>query len=68
MGCCLMDTPLGRMQGQAATDPADIEAMRRRAWTEQGIVVIRPDDIADPWCRQVVIQEAETRFGKRRLR
>jgi hypothetical protein len=39
--------------------------MRRRVWREQGIVSLAIDDVADPWLRQALINEATRRWGPR---
>lgn len=46
-------------------DPADAARLAARLWRERGMVAIRPEDIQDPWRRQVVIQEAERLYGPR---
>jgi hypothetical protein len=42
-----------------------MEALRRRVWREQGIASLAIDEIADPWLRQAVINEATRRWGPR---
>lgn len=49
-------------------DEDQIEAMRRRAWMEQGVVMLRPDEVIDDWLRQALVNEAVKRFGKRSAR
>ena len=61
-------TSLARHLPASVATPAEIEAMRRRAWHEQGLVVLVPGEIADDWTRQAVINEATRRYGKRRAR
>lgn len=39
--------------------------MRLRAWRYQGVVVFEPEEIIDPWVRQVPINEAVKRYGPR---
>lgn len=56
-------SPLGREPSPASA--ADIEAMRRRVWREQGVVALRLDDITDPWLRQALTNEAMRRWGPR---
>ncbi|MBS7790289.1 hypothetical protein KTR66_09795 [Roseococcus sp. SDR] len=51
---------------RSPTDPATLEAFRRRAWVEQGIAVISPAEITDPWLRQAIINEARRRWGHSR--
>ena len=55
--------PLGR--DRSPPSPAELEAMRRRVWREQGVVALRLDDIADPWLRQALTNEATRRWGPR---
>lgn len=47
------------------TTPDEMDALRRRVWREQGIASLSIDDIADPWLRQAVINEATRRWGPR---
>ena len=54
---------LGREPSQA--NAADLEAMRRRVWREQGVVALRLEDITDPWLRQALTNEATRRWGPR---
>lgn len=56
-------SPLGREPSSA--NAADLEAMRRRVWREQGVVALRLDDITDPWLRQALTNEAMRRWGPR---
>jgi hypothetical protein len=56
---------LGRRTGRSPTDPEVIEKMGARAYHEHGIVVFRLDSVRDDWRRQVMINEAEARWGKR---
>jgi hypothetical protein len=39
--------------------------MRRAAWRQQGVVVLRPDDICDDWTRQALINDANRLYGWR---
>ena len=55
--------PLGREPSPA--NAADLEAMRRRVWREQGVVALRLEDITDPWLRQALTNEATRRWGPR---
>ena len=54
---------LGREPSPAT--PADLEAMRRRVWREQGVASLAIEDIDDPWLRQAVQNEAVRRWGPR---
>lgn len=49
----------------STTAPEEIDAMRLRAWRYQGVVVLKPEEIVDPWVRQVLINEAVKRYGPR---
>jgi hypothetical protein len=50
---------------RGATTPDEMEALRRRAWHEQGVASLPIQDITDPWLRQAVINEATRRWGPR---
>ena len=43
----------------------DLEAMRLRAWRQQGVVVLRPEEVRDAWLKQALIDEAIRRYGPR---
>ena len=43
----------------------DIDAMRAAAWHRHGVAALAVEDIADPWLRQAVINEASRRWGRR---
>jgi len=60
-----MSSPLGK-QVRNATPLPELEGMREQAWRQQGVVVLKPDEITDPWLRQALVSEAERRFGSRR--
>ena len=47
------------------TAPEELDSMRVRAWRYQGVVVLKPEEIVDPWVRQVLINEAVKRYGPR---
>ena len=47
------------------TSTGELDVMRRRAWREQGVVALRPEDITDEWLRQAVVNEAVKRWGRR---
>ncbi len=46
--------------------PLELQDMRKRAWQQQGVVVLQPEEVVDPWLRQAIINEAERRYGRRR--
>ena len=41
--------------------------MRRAAWRQQGVVVIRPADVRDDWTRQALVNEATRLYGRREV-
>jgi hypothetical protein len=56
---------LARYQPPTAPSAEDLLAMRRAAWRNQGMVVLRPDDVRDDWTRQALINEANRLYGRR---
>ncbi len=56
---------LARAVMSGPTSTVELDAMRRRAWREQGVVALKPDDITDEWLRQAVVNEAVRKWGKR---
>jgi hypothetical protein len=38
--------------------------MRRATWRQQGLVVLRPEDVRDDWIRQALINEANRLYGR----
>jgi hypothetical protein len=53
------------VSGRAAAGPDAIEAMRRQAWREQGIICLSIQDIPDAETRQSLQSLAESKWGKR---
>ena len=51
--------------GRSPTSEAELNAMRAAAWHRQGVAVIPIDEIADPWLRQALTNEANRRWGRR---
>ena len=49
----------------SSTAAEELDAMRLRAWRYQGVVVLKPEEIIDPWVRQVLINEAVKPYGPR---
>jgi hypothetical protein len=45
--------------------PEELEAMRQRAWRQQGVIVLWPDEIRDVWVKQALIEQAIRRYGPR---
>jgi hypothetical protein len=56
---------LAPAQGRAVPTDGELLAMRRAAWREQGVIMLRPDDVRDDWTRQALINEAERLYGRR---
>ncbi|MBX6741932.1 MAG: hypothetical protein IRY87_07780 [Acetobacteraceae bacterium] len=50
---------------RSPTTAMDLDTMRAAAWHRHGIAALPVDDIADPWLRQAVINEANRRWGRR---
>jgi hypothetical protein len=42
-----------------------MDALRRRALHRHGVAALPVEDIADPWLRQAVTNEANRRWGRR---
>ena len=49
---------LARASGTSAGTPEEIGALRRRAFVEHGVAMIHLAEVADPWTKQAVINEA----------
>ena len=58
-------SPLARHVRSEAS-PLELQEMRRRAWQQQGVIVLQPEEVGDDWLRQSLINEAERRYGRRR--
>jgi hypothetical protein len=56
---------LARHQPRTAPSDEDLLAMRRAAWRQQGLVVLRPEDVRDDWARQALVNEANRLYGRR---
>jgi hypothetical protein len=56
---------LARTQARTAPSDEDLLAMRRTVWRQQGVVVLRPEEVRDDWTRQVLINEANRLYGPR---
>lgn len=61
----MRDSSLGHRAGRSPTDPAVIERMAKDAYHMHGVVVVRLAEIEDPWERQVVVNLAERKWGRR---
>lgn len=58
----------GSLERHIAEMPAsgdEIAAMARAAWLKRGWLCVRPKDSVDPFERQLAINIAERRYGKR---
>ena len=58
-------SPLGR-HVRSEPSPLELEDMRKLAWQQQGVVVLTPEEVVDPWLRQALVNEAVRRYGRRR--
>ena len=54
-----------RAQARTAPSDEDLLAMRRTAWRQQGVIMLRPEDVRDDWIRQALINEANRLYGRR---
>ncbi len=57
------------LAGPARRQPHDARGPRRDAaagLAAQGVVVLRPEEVHDPWVRQALVNEADRRYGRRR--
>ena len=43
----------------------NLDAMRAAAWHRHGVAALPIQDIADPWLRQAITNEANRRWGRR---
>jgi hypothetical protein len=50
---------------RSPTTDTELAAMRAAAWHRHGVAVLTIHDIADPWLRQAIINEATRRWGPR---
>ena len=46
---------------RSLTTTPEMEALRRWVWREQSVASLAVEDIADPWLRQAVLNEAARR-------
>ncbi|HYF08870.1 MAG TPA: hypothetical protein VD970_14700, partial [Acetobacteraceae bacterium] len=47
------------------TTETELNAMRAAAWHRHGVAALAVEDIADPWLRQAITNEANRRWGRR---
>lgn len=57
---------LARFMPRTPADASELLTLRRRAWCESGVVVLRPEEIADEFARQALINAANALLGTRR--
>ena len=50
---------------RSPTTAMDLDAMRAAAWHRHGVAALAVEDIADPWLRQAITNEANRRWGRR---
>jgi hypothetical protein len=55
--------PIGRLR--SPTTKLELNALRAAAWHRHGVAALAVDEIADPWLRQALINEATRRWGGR---
>jgi hypothetical protein len=58
-------SPLGRVAAKAPASLAEMWSMRRRAWRESGVLVLRPEELTDDFARAALINAATRLFGER---
>lgn len=63
-----MRNALAKLLPKSASTEEELDAMRRAAWHRQGVLMVRPEDVYDPWLRQALINLGDARYGKRRTR
>lgn len=63
-----VSSSLGRRIGRSTWNTDEIHAAAKAAWHQRGVVMLRPDEIADEWVRQAVENEAVKLYGKRKER
>jgi len=55
--------PLGRLR--SPTTETELHALRAAAWHQHGVAALAVDEIADPWLRQAITNEANRCWGRR---
>jgi hypothetical protein len=56
---------LARTAARSPSTADEVLALRRAAWRQQGVVVLRPEEIRDDWIRQALVNEANRLYGRR---
>ena len=56
---------LARYVAKPAATTGQVKALGARAWHDEGIVCLRPEELTDNFLRQAVINAAEKLYGRR---
>lgn len=56
---------LARATGPSPGTPEEIGVLRRRAFVEHGVAMIHLAEVADPWTKQAVINEARRQLERK---
>ena len=67
-GPALPRCALARLVPVEPTSDAHLYRMRLRAWRELGLAILSVSEIADPWTRQAISNEAIRLYGDRDAR
>lgn len=62
----MIRSSLSRHQPRTPTDDEELRRMAQRAWTERGVAVLWPEEIANDWDRQAVVNIANAKYGRRK--
>ncbi len=61
-----MQSHLGKAVGRTPTSDEELRAMRAAAWHQQGLVMVKPDDIPNEGVRRYLVADANEQFGERK--
>ena len=56
---------LARYVAKPAATAGQVRALGARAWHDEGIVCLRPEELTDEFLRQALINAAERLYGRR---
>jgi len=56
---------LARYAAEPAATTGQVKALGARAWHDEGIICLRPEELTDDFLRQAVINAAEKLYGRR---
>ncbi|KKL77682.1 hypothetical protein LCGC14_2032430 [marine sediment metagenome] len=56
---------LARYVAKPAATTGQVKALGARAWHDEGIICLRPEELTDDFLRQAVINAAEKLYGRR---